>query len=446
VSLPLPDRNNRLRQWKTWGLLVILVLAGAASPWLMAPQYPRRLVIATGRPDGAYYAFAEQYRDILARDGVSLEIRPTAGSIENRKLLQAPDGQVSLAFIQGGTTPGGTTGLQSLASLYREPLWVFTRGDANLSRLTQLGGRRIAIGPEGSGTRAIAELLLGQNGIETGDAVGSAIVSLGGQDAARALRNGEVDAAFFVVAPRAALVHELLADREVHLMDFARAAAYERRYPFLSRVTLAEGMVDLERNLPARDVQLIAPTANLVARSDLHPALVPLLLKAAEEIHEPGGLLEQPNEFPSALHVDLPLNSQARQYLKSGPSMLYRYLPFSLAAGIDRAKLMLLPLCTLLFPLLKAAPPVYRWRIRYRIYRWYRVLRQIDEQVKTADAGADFAAETAHLHTLENELAEVSVPLSYMEEVYNLRMHVEFVLRRLERLRGGAARRMRDAA
>ena len=438
MSLPLPEQKSRLTRWKAWGVLVlVLLLAGAASPWLMAPQYPTHLVIATGRPDGAYYAFAEQYRDILARDGVTLEIRATAGSIENRKLLQAADGQVSLAFIQGGTTPSGTTGLQALASLYREPLWVFTRGDAAFSRLTQLRGRRIAVGPEGSGTRAIAEMLLEQNGVKTGDAAGTTLVSLGGQDAAQALRNGDVDAAFFVVAPRAALVHDLLSDRRVHLMDFRRAAAYARRYPFLSRVTLAEGMLDFEQNLPARDVQLIAPTANLVARSDLHPALVPLLLKAAEEVHESGGLLEQPNEFPSALHVDLPLNSQARQYLKSGPSMLYRYLPFSLAAGIDRAKLM---------PLIKAAPPVYRWRIRYRIYRWYRVLRQIDEQVKTADAGADFATETAQLHTLENELAEVSVPLSYMEEVYNLRMHVEFVLRRLERLRGEIALPMREAA
>ena len=205
-------------------------------------------------------------------------------------------------------------------------------------------------------------------------------------------------------------------------------------------------MVDLARNLPTSDVQLIAHTANLVVRGDLHPALVPLLLKAAEEIHEPGGLLEQPNEFPSALHVDCPLNTHARQYLRSGPSILYRYLPFALAANIDRAKLMLLPLCTLLLPLFKAAPPAYRWRIRYRIYRWYRVLRQIDEQVKTADARTDFAAEIAHLRTLENELAEVSVPLSYMEEVYNLRMHVEFVLRRVERLREDGVARMRVAA
>lgn len=432
MTLPLPQKQGRLGGRRVWGLIAVFcLLAVMASPWLIAPQYPKQLVIATGRPDGAYFAYAEQYREILARDGVTLEIRATAGSIENRALLESPESGVSLAFLQGGTAPPGTGELQALASLYREPVWVFTRGDEPLSQLTQLRGLRIAIGPEGSGTRSIAELLLRSNGIRVAE---SRLSELSGQDAARALERGDIDAAFFVVSPRAPLVGELLANPDVHLMDFDRAATYQRRYPFLTRVTLAEGIVDLERNLPVDDVEMIAPTANLVARGDLHPALVPLLLKAAEEVHQPGGLLEEPNEFPSALYVDCPLNRQARQYLNSGPSVLYRYLPFAVAANLDRVKLMLLPLCTLLLPLLKAAPPVYRWRIRYRIYRWYRVLREIDKQVKGADAGADFATELAHLHTLESELAEVSVPLSYMEEVYNLRMHVDFVRQRLERL------------
>lgn len=445
MSLPLPEQKGRFGRRKTWGLLAaIALLAIVASPWLIAPQYPKHLVIATGRTDGAYYTFAQQYRDILARDGVTLEVRATAGSIENRRLLQTAESGVSLAFIQGGTMPAGTDGLQALASLYREPVWVFTHGDEPASQLTQLQGKRIAVGPVGSGTRSVAELLLEQNGIRADD--GTALSDLGGADAAGALERGEMDAAFFVVSPRAALVAELLADPQVHLMDFDRAATYERRDPFLTRVTLAEGIVDLEQNLPASDVEMIAPTANLVARSDLHPALVPLLLKAAEEVHRSGGLLEEPDEFPSALYVDCPLNSQARQYLKSGPSMLYRYLPFALAANLDRAKLMLLPLCTLLLPLLKAAPPIYRWRIRYRIYRWYRVLRHVDEQVKTANAGDNFSTEIAHLHTLENELAEVSVPLSYMEEVYNLRLHVDFVLRRVERLQEEGRPRVRRAA
>jgi hypothetical protein len=239
-------------------------------------------------------------------------------------------------------------------------------------------------------------------------------------------------------------------EQNVSLLSFDRAGAYKRRHPFLTSVTLSEGMLDLEQNLPAEDVELLAPTAVLVARGDMHSALVPLLLKAVSEVHEAGGILENPREFPSEEHVEFPLNADARSYLRSGPSFLYKHLPFSLAAWADRMKLMLLPLCTLLIPLIKAAPPLYRWRIRSKIYTWYRVLRQVDQARKTADDSSALAAPCIkQLRAVERELAELSVPLSYMAEFYDLRWHVALVLEQLERqpdLRGSSPASGSDSA
>ena len=195
-----------------------------------------------------------------------------------------------------------------------------------------------------------------------------------------------------------------------------------------------------------RDRKHLAPTANLVARKGLHSALVPLLLGAVTQVHEGGGFLEQPGVFPSSRHVDAPMNDDSRRYLKSGPSFFYRYLPFGLAAWLDRVKLVLLPLCTLLFPFLKAAPPIYRWRIRSKIYRWYRVLREVDQKLRDAADRVDVSAEIARLKKLERELGEVSVPLSYMEEFYNLRLHVSFVLSQLAKLEQHSAETTQQAA
>jgi len=410
----------------------LIILALALAPWLVGPACPKHVVIATGNPEGAYYAFAERYREILERDGITLEVRSTAGSIENAELLRAADSGVSLAIMQGGTAPDDLENqVESLASLYREPVWAFHRADQPIERLTDLEGKRIALGTEGSGTRAVALDLLKQNGVLAEGQIHSAAAALGGRRAAAALKSGEIDAAFFVISPKSPIIRELLEFPEVELISFRRAAAYQNSYPFLSNVVLAEGSLDLKANLPRTDTMLLAPTANLVARSDLHPALVPLLLKAAIEVHQAGGLFEETGEFPSASHVEFPLNKHASRYLKSGPKMLYRYLPFSVAAWVDQVKLVLLPLCTLLLPFFKVAPPIYRWRIRSKIYRWYHVLREIDQKRWKEGESADLTDDIAKLRRLDDELAQVSVPLSYMEEFYNLRLHAAFVLNRV---------------
>ncbi len=415
--------------WLTiYGPLLLVMLAGFVVAYqFVEPAPPRTFTMATGGVDGAYHLYGQRYRDRLARDGITVELRNTAGSVENLALLRA--GEVDVALVQGGLAqPGDAELLEGLASLYHEPLWVFhTLGDA-LEDLRGLKGRHLAVGAEGSGTRAVALPLLARNGIDTVSAV---LRDTGGAAAVEALRGGVVDAAFFVAAPSAPLVADLLRDPDVQLLGFARAPAYARTFDFLSQVTLVAGQVDLAAGVPERDVTLVAPTANLVASETFHPALVTLLLQAASEVHAAGDGFSEPGTFPSVKHIDLPVNDAARRYLTRGPPFLQRFLPFWAATLIDRLAVMLVPLLTLLLPLFKVLPPTYRWRVRSRIYRWYRDLRRVEQRI-FGGADAETAAwATGELDRIEREVAQIQVPLSYTDQLFNLRLHIRFVRREL---------------
>lgn len=407
--------------------LLLMLLGFVVAYQFVEPAPPHSLTLATGGVDGAYHLFGQKYREALARQGVTVELRNTAGSVENLALLRA--GEVDVALVQGGLAdPVRDAGLQGLASLYHEPLWVFHRLDDELVDLRDLAGRHVAVGAPGSGTRAVALQLLARNGI---DGVTAVLRDFPGAAAAEALRSGVVDAAFFVAAPSSPLVAALLRDPEVQLYGFTRAAAYARQFDFLSQVTLVAGQVDLAAGVPERDVTLIAPTANLVATADFHPALAGLLLQAADQVHGGGDGFSPPGTFPSPQHLDLPLSDAAQRYHASGAPFLQRFLPFWAATLVDRLAVMLVPLLTLLLPLFKILPPTYRWRVRSRIYRWYRDLRTVEGRIF---AGAD--AETrawaeAELDRIEHEVAQLSVPLSYADQLFNLRLHIRFVRREL---------------
>jgi TRAP transporter TAXI family solute receptor len=436
LSERLRETRSQLRGlWlKLWGGGFLVVVAGFAIAWfLMEPAPPRTVVIVSGAEDGAYYHFAELYAEHLAQQGIRLEVRSTAGSIQNYELLHS-DPTVDLAIVQGGTAPEEALSagdIESIASLYLEPFWVFYRSEQVLSDLRDLQNRRIAIGADGSGTQAMARLMLAENGV---DPASDDFVAVGGAEASGRLQSGTVDAACFVMSPDAPIIRTLLESDGIHLLSFQRHAAYARRHPFLNDVTLYRGVIDFERDVPAEDVFLVAPAANLVADRELHDALVPLLLRAATQTHEPGSSLVRAGRFPSTEFIEFPLNESARRYFESGPPLLQKYLPFWVASAIDRGKVLLLPAFTLLLPLLKIAPPVYRWRIRSRIYRWYELLRRIERDLRE---GVDKDTLDRHVKTLsemQRELDELaSVPLAYMEEFYNLRLHVEFVERRVRK-------------
>ena len=406
--------------------LLLVVLVGFVVAYrFVDPAPPDRMVLATGEAGGAYATFGEAYRRRLAAFDVEVVLRETAGSAENLGLLRA--GEVDAAFVQGGVaTDVDRAVTESLGSLFFEPLWIFLRESdrdrERAARLTDLGGLRIAIGPEGSGTRAVASELLARNGVPGPFLSGDLEASVD------ALLAGELDAVFLIAGADSPVVRRLLLRDGITPFSFRRAEAYTRTHRFLAHVTLPEGMADYARNLPAADIELIAPIANLAVRDGLHPALVDLLVQAASLVHGEGGVFEEPGAFPTPRAIDLPLNPEAYRFYEYGPPFLQRYLPFWQATLVDRLKVMLIPLVALLIPVFRLFPPIYRWRVRSRIYRWYTELREIDPRNRS---GFDFDEALAQAERIEREVAEVEAPASYAQELYDLHLHLEFVQRQL---------------
>ncbi len=420
------QRNDMLKIL-TPAVVLVLIAFTAAYLW-MNPAPPSQIRIASGQPDGAYYLFAQRYRELLRKQKIDLVVETSAGSLENIQRLGAapvsPEA-VDLALVQGGTADEQNRELAlAIASVYFEPIWVFQRSDRARDKLADLDGGALAVGPPGSGTRRVALELLAENGIDDRSA---RLLPLGGESAGEALLKGELDAVFMIASAESPSVQRLLRSPGVSLMNFERAEAYTRRHRYLSSVSLPRGVIDLDLDLPPADVEMLAVSANLVVRPDLHPALIDLLLQTADQVHAGGGLFEEPGEFPSPRYLDFPLHKEAKRYYKSGPPFLQRYLPFWAASLLDRLKVMLLPLVALVLPLIKLFPPTYRWRMRSRIYRWYERLQAVERQLDQIAGEAERAELLAELDHIELDLRQVSVPLSYSDELYNLRLHLSLI-------------------
>jgi TRAP transporter TAXI family solute receptor len=434
IKLRKKEKLDAREKLKIFGPAIVLSIIGFLVAYqFVAPAPPDYIVIGTGSKEGAYFAYGQAYSEILERNGVQLEVRPTAGSDYNLQLLETGDGGVDVAFMMSGMRPlAKTDNLVSLGSLYFEPLWIFHRPELELNRLTDLQGLRVAVGVEGSGTKILAMQLLGLNGIT---AKNTQILSYGYQRAADMLLNGEVDVVMFVSTHRSTYVLQLLQSKSVKLMGLERAEAYALRYHYLYVLKLPEGVLDFRANIPARDLTLVAPTTQLVARSDLHPALIDLLLQSAEEIHEAGGGFEKKGEFPTPKYIDFELSQGAERFYESGSPFLQRYLPFWLANFLARMKIMLLPLIALLFPFFKLMPPIYRWRMRSRIYRWYSKLEAIDTKTHEGDFAAHLDEYLSELDRLEENVSNISVPLSFSRELYALRLHIDMLRKKFQKVR-----------
>ncbi len=428
-----PDRKSKTEAFKVWGpLLAVAAIGFGIAIAKLEPPPPRVLTIAAGAPGGAYHTYAERYREILARDGFELQVLTTGGSIDNLQHLR--EGTASLAILQGGIRSqdegsDSTTELESIASIFFEPVWVFHRAGRPLELLSDLAGRSIAVGPPGSGIRVLATQLLADNGI---DQTNTELHALSSLEAAAALGDGSIDAAIFVTSTEASYIEQLIRHDDIELFSVRRSLAYRKNHPFLSPVLLGQGVLDINNDLPRNDVTLVAAAASLVASSELHHALVPLLLAALHEVHGGTDLLQSSQSFPAVDYVEFPLKAEAEHYLINGPSFLHRYLSFRVATVIDRLKILLLPLITLLIPVFKTAPPIYRWRIRSKIYRWYEDLRWADEVLHRPATTEELATHREAVRQLEREVAQVSVPLSYMDEYYSLRVHLQLIRSKLE--------------
>lgn len=414
-------------------LPVALLVIGAF--WLASryvkPAPPDTFVMATGAEGGAYHLFGQRYRDILAREGVRVELKTSAGSIENLALLADPYSAVEAAFVQGGVASSeNIAGLVSLGSVYYEPLWIFHRFTTDLEALRDLRGRRIAVGAQGSGTRPLALQLLRAVGI---DAAPTVLEPLGAAAAAQALIAGRLDAAFIVAGPDAPVVQQLINADGVRLLHLANAQAFARRFPHLGVLTLPRGVIDLAAQKPERDVALLAATANIVVRADFHPALAFLLLNAATEVHSSSGILQRHREFPAARESEFVLSDEAQRYFRDGPPLLRRYLPYWLANFVDRMLVLLVPLLAVLIPAVRILPGLIAWRIKSRVFRWYGEIKYLENEIE--HSGRERVADMlARLDAIERGVEHTSVPRAYADYAYNLRIHIDVVRQRVLRL------------
>lgn len=427
---------RRLREYSPRDLLVVglpLLLLVIGGFWFASrfiqPAPPDTLVISTGGAGGAYQRYGAVYKDVLARYNVELIEQPSAGSTENLARLRDPEQPVDVAFIQGGTARvQEDDALLSLGSLYHEPLWIFYReGLGTPSRIADLKGLRVAIGGEGSGTRYLAQELLFINQI---DAKNTRLLTQGGLGLAQALANKRIDAAFVVGPTQSAAIWTLLHTPGVKLMNLVHAEAYTRQFPYLGKLVLPRGAVDMAADLPPKDVELLAPMATLVVREVTHPALIDLLMQAMSEAHGGTGIFQRAGEFPRApvmTAADFPLSPEAQRYYKSGKPWLQRFLPFWAATLVDRMVVLLIPLFAVLIPVMKIAPGLYNWRVKSRIYKRYGELKFIEAEVEAAPAKLTREEWMRRVDAIERDVNHLTMPLTFSDMVYTLRSHITLV-------------------
>jgi TRAP-type uncharacterized transport system substrate-binding protein len=426
----------RMASWRDLlvvGLPTLLVAAAAVGVAVKAARFapPKKIRFVSG-PDGSGYRNqAEKYQKILARDGVSLEILASRGALDNLDKLATQAERIDVGFVQGGLAEGrDLPHLVSLGSVYPQPLMVYCRHPEPVELLSQLKGKRIAVGPEGSGTRVLALKLLKANEM---DGPPTVLLDLQGDEAVKQLKEASIDAAFLMGdSATPSVMRTLRGLPDIQLASFRQADGYLRKFKFLSKETLPEGAMDLAKNYPPRTLTLIGPTVELVARDDLHPALSDLLIRAAREIHGSPGMFRNAGEYPAPLARDFPISADAERYYKSGEQFLYKRLPFWLASLVDRLLVVLLPLLVVIVPATRIAPALYRWRIRSRIYRWYGALMAIEREMR----GTPTPEQKEKVHTRLDEIAravnELRTPPSFADQLYVLRDHVAAVRRRLD--------------
>ena len=426
-----------------WTVLVALLVAGIwAVVRFVSPMPPRTLVMSTGIVDGAYHHFGQRYREILKANGIALELRTSTGAIEN--LARLNDGSVSVALVQGGTRQltadadalAESTPLRSLAAIAYEPVWIFTHTLDLSEGLDDLAGRRVAVGVPGSGNEKVAIQLLSAYGI-TADPESSApatLVTEGGMAVVEMLRRHQIDAAIIVAASAAPAVQRLLADESMRLASLDHVEGLARRFGYFQSVYLKRGSVDPQRDLPHRDINLLATTANLVAREELHPALAYLLLEAARQVHQGPSLIQVAGEFPNSKATEFPLAPAAERYFRDGPPFLLNYLPFWMANLVQRIVFLLVPLAAILVPLVRLLPDVISQRQRSGLYRRYGELKFLEKDMMTRALDDEERRKAREqLDRIEKELVEAKFPLDLSDRVYTLRQHVDFVRAQLTR-------------
>ncbi|MCP3709886.1 ABC transporter substrate-binding protein [Paraburkholderia sp. CNPSo 3274] len=412
------------------GVIILLAVSGWVVAIVAAPAFQRTIVMTSGADNGIYRGFADRYAPILKRAGIKLDIRSSSGAVENYERLRDPNSAYEVGFIQSGTiSPKETDGLQTIAAVSYEPIWVFYRGDTTIDRLSQLRGKRISMGVPGSGLLNVAQVLLGYSGITSQN---STLLQMDAPAAYRGLESGQIDAAFFIGRPDADMQKTLL-NSSLKLMNFAQADALVQKFPSLSKIVLPRASTSVADDLPRTDVTLLAATALLVSKDTLHPALVYLLLDAAHTVHGGEDYFTPLGTFPNLKTEEFPLSDESGRYFKSGQPFLYRYLPFWLASVIERRLLILVPFAALLIGLLQALPRLLEARMKKRLVVWYREIKALEDEVwsNSEPTRSQIAQWSEEIENIDANASRIRIPYRYFQDVYALKQAIGVVRDRI---------------
>jgi TRAP transporter TAXI family solute receptor len=410
-------------------IALLVFLAFFITSRFIQPAPERKIVIAAGSVEGEYYKTALKYKKLLEEDKVEVTVLETSGSLQNAQLIR--EKKADIGFVQSGIlTQEDSSLIESLATVYYEPIWIFYKNEGfSIEYVVQLISKKISIGAQNTGTSYLATQILNDNGLNASNTL---LLNLSTQESKQKLLEGEIDAMIMVISPDSKVVQELLENPNINVLSIKRAKAYSMKYPYLENLVLHEGTMDLYKNLPYEEVNLLATTANLIVRKDMPFELIRLFLKKAKIIHSSKSLFASINQFPNIKNLDTTINEEALKYFKHGDSWLESIFPYWVASNIDRLKIMLIPLLTLMFPLFKGIVPLYTWTMRSKIYKWYEELNAIDKEIPNLSQ-EDLQTKLDYLYTLQVEISEhTKVPLSFMGEYYNLLLHLEMILTKIK--------------
>jgi TRAP transporter TAXI family solute receptor len=432
---------NLLYQLASRPAILVSVLMGLIAAlftgiWFILPQPPQTLTIATGFPDGLYSQFANHLKTELAKEKITLQIRNTGGSVDNLALINDPNSGIDLAIVQSGVgDPVKYPELLSLAGIFYEPLWVwyrqpaFTKEGGALTQLSQLQGKRISIGNDGSGTQILSNAILKLNEINA-DLV--KLEKLKPDEAIKKLQKGELDVAFIVAAGEAPILKKFYQIPGIRLMNFDQAEAYTRVLPYLDRIDIPRGIISIAHDQPKQDIRTIASTATLVGRNDINPATVSLLLGTSYDILRNYSRLQKPGQFPSSKGLDFPMDMDAEIFLRDGPSFFYRHLPFWGAVWVERFIKILIPLLIVLIPVFTYLPAIFNLSLKVKLSRLYKILKNIEKRSNSPD---NYLLLHTELLNLEKRIQQIKVSAMQSKEVYDLKAHVALVRHQLEKLK-----------
>lgn len=415
----------------TFVKVIVAIILVLGVSWLaldyFIPTPPSKITIATGPRGTTLDYYGRRYRDQFVRAGIKVVLRPTAGGVENLRLINDPKSGVDIGMVGGGFgNSSEAPDLLSLGRTFYVPLWVFYSSALSIDDLTQLKGKRIAVGPEGSGVRHQAERLLRKVNVNSQTAI---FVPLAGNAAIAALNDGKVDVAIILSGADAPAIRAALKNPRLALMNFSTADAITRIFPDMVRIELPKGVAELDPVNPPNDVTLIGITGSILVRNTLHPAIVQLMAQILKQVHDRPELLQRTGEFPAPLDPDFPVSQIAADYYKNGPSFLQEYLPFWMSIYAGRAIALVVAALAIALPVFSFAPRLYGWFVQERLRKLYRRLRVVENALQTE-------LTVPQMQALQSEIADIdrvsgAVSMHNSDLYFMLRYHLDRARARL---------------